>query len=204
MAKLFRLVQLINLLCTRRSTTMKTIVETCGIPERTAYRYLKTLSEANIPVYFDKSIGAYRLDSFAKPLVDDFTREDLLFIAIAIKTMQMSLNPAYRETTNKLIQKIMVRNSHEVAPDLGFLSEVLSKNADQQDISPAVSASLINSAIREKRQLMVHLVSESDQKPWRKVKAPALRFNREWYLVDKDADHETTAALRLIERVKIL
>lgn len=183
---------------------MKTIVDTCGIPERTAYRYLKTLSEANIPVYFDKSVKAYRLDSFTKPLVDDLTREDLLFIAIAIRTMQMSLNPAYRASAERLIQKIMVRNHHEVSPDLGPVSEILSNMPSQSDISPAVSASLINSAIRESRQLIVHLVSESDKKRRRKVKAPALWFNREWYLVDRDGGDEATAALRLIEKIEIL
>lgn len=40
---------------------LQKIVENCEISERTAYRYVKNLIDAGIPIFYDYHRGGYRL-----------------------------------------------------------------------------------------------------------------------------------------------
>ena len=70
MGKLKRVLRLINLLTYRQQVTLDTIKKACDIPERTAYRYLRDISEANFPVFFDRETHSYRLDRHSSVRVE--------------------------------------------------------------------------------------------------------------------------------------
>ena len=66
MKNIKKIVSLYNLIHNRRSITTKTIKQVCNISDRTLYRYLIAFSEANIPIFFDYEIKAYRLNQECK------------------------------------------------------------------------------------------------------------------------------------------
>ncbi|MBK7143327.1 MAG: hypothetical protein IPH75_14730 [bacterium] len=59
----------------RRAVSLKMIRETCGIPRRTAFRYLNAISEANIPIYFDRERGGYCLAALLSRCVQKCKKE---------------------------------------------------------------------------------------------------------------------------------
>ena len=60
MTALEKLFLLVNMLYTRRSVSVGTIMHDCSVSRRTVFRYIRTLSEANVPVYYDKDVRGYR------------------------------------------------------------------------------------------------------------------------------------------------
>lgn len=74
MAKYDRLLFILNLLRSRRNLNAAKIAEECGVTERTIYRDIIAISEANIPIYYDNGYK-YASDNFLPPLnisVDEY------------------------------------------------------------------------------------------------------------------------------------
>lgn len=67
MAKYDRLLFILNLLRTRRNLNAAMIAAECGVTERTIYRDVISISEANVPIYYDRGYK-YASDNFLPPL----------------------------------------------------------------------------------------------------------------------------------------
>jgi len=61
MNKLRKIITLLRLLQENNVVSIRKIVKHCEISERTVYRYIKNLSEAGVPVFYDYHRGGYRL-----------------------------------------------------------------------------------------------------------------------------------------------
>ncbi len=75
LTKYDRLLYILNLLRSRRNLTAGKLAAECGVTERTIYRDIVALSEANIPIYFDNGYK-YASGNFLPPLnfnVDEYT-----------------------------------------------------------------------------------------------------------------------------------
>lgn len=81
MAKYDRLLFILNLLRTRRNLTAALIAKECGVTERSIYRDVLALSEANIPIYYH---NGYKLasDLFLPALNFDFDEYTCLKLAL--------------------------------------------------------------------------------------------------------------------------
>ena len=77
MAKYDRLLYILNLLRSRKNLNARNIAEECGVTERSIYRDILSLSEANVPIYYD---CGYKLasDNFLPPLNFDFDEYQFL------------------------------------------------------------------------------------------------------------------------------
>ena len=53
MAKYDRLLYILNLLRSRKNLNAEMLAAECGVTERTIYRDIIALSDANIPIYYD-------------------------------------------------------------------------------------------------------------------------------------------------------
>ena len=67
MAKYDRLLFILNLLRSRRNLNAVMIAAECGVTERTIYRDVISISEANVPIYYDRGYK-YASDNFLPPL----------------------------------------------------------------------------------------------------------------------------------------
>ena len=204
MSKTFRIIQLINLLNTRRSVTVKTIKEACHIPERTAYRYLNTISEANIPIYFDKNAQAYRLNTDTNLAIDDISFGESVLVLIALKVLTSLVSEHYQRDIDSLIIKLIVRQDSEVEAILGPATDRLTSHLNRIDLSEHVSSTLIHAAVCCGRK--VRLTRSDDPEAVQKVgiSTPSLRFRDAWRLTEKNLVDLSESTIDDIKKVEVL
>lgn len=61
MGKWDRIITIVSLLFNRRSVSLGMIMEECRISRATAFRYLRSISEANFPIVYDSELRGYVL-----------------------------------------------------------------------------------------------------------------------------------------------
>lgn len=83
MTKYDRLLYILNLLRSRRTLNAKNLAEECQVTERSIYRDILSLSEANVPIYYDRG---YKLasESFLPTL--NFTFEEYSVLRLALES----------------------------------------------------------------------------------------------------------------------
>jgi predicted DNA-binding transcriptional regulator YafY len=203
MNKTLRIIQLINLLNTRRSVTVKTIREVCSIPERTAYRYLNTISEANIPVYFDKSIQAYRLNTDVNLAINDLSFGESVLAVVALKALAAVAGDGYRHDIEQLITKVLVRQDSEVEAVLGPATERLTSALEGMDVSGDLSAALIHVAVCCGREVRIVYGDHSGTKQGLDINHPRLIFKGGWRLGEKGEPGSSARNMSGIDKVEI-
>ncbi|MEA3297788.1 MAG: WYL domain-containing protein [candidate division Zixibacteria bacterium] len=111
MSKQDRLFFILNLLRARRNLNAGKLAAECGVTERSIYRDVVALSEANIPIYYD---NGYKLasDNFLPPLNFDF--EEYLCVRLAIESSPLNETGKYRRILQKVRAKIEARLSDTV------------------------------------------------------------------------------------------
>ncbi len=103
MAKYDRLLFLLNLLRARRNLNAARLAEECGVTERSIYRDIIALSEANVPIYYD---NGYKLatDNFLPPLNFDF--EEYTCLKLALESSPLNKTGKYTNVLKSVRAKI--------------------------------------------------------------------------------------------------
>lgn len=103
MAKYDRLLFLLNLLRTRRNLNANMLAKECDVTERTIYRDIVALSEANIPIYYDNGYK-YASGNFLPPL--NFNIDEYITLKTALETSPMSKSGHSRRLIKSIKTKI--------------------------------------------------------------------------------------------------
>jgi predicted DNA-binding transcriptional regulator YafY len=125
MTKYDRLLFILNLLRTHRNLNAAKLAVECGVTERSIYRDVLSLSEANIPIYYDRG---YKLasDSFLPPLNFDFEEYSSLKLALESTPLRKisSHAPALQRVRAKIESTLSkaVKDQRKVAPDTTHIS----------------------------------------------------------------------------------
>ncbi|UCE24266.1 MAG: HTH domain-containing protein [Candidatus Zixiibacteriota bacterium] len=204
MGKLKRVLSLINLLTHRQQVTLDTIKNACGIPERTAYRYLRDISEANFPVYFDRDSRAYRLDRQAVTRIDQFNLEETILILVGLRRLLAGLNDEYKQDAEALVNKLLVRQPMPLEEVVDAYEHQLDSLSDQTNCSYLISSLLISAAIRCDKKVRISVDSDNSDVGDVKIDNPALRFKKHWQLVDADGSTTESADFLRIKKVSII
>ena len=87
------------------------LAEECGVTERSIYRDIISLSEANIPIYYDMG---YKMasDNFLPPL--NLTIEEYQCLCLALESTPLKISSQHREIVKKLCAKIEAGLSERV------------------------------------------------------------------------------------------
>lgn len=103
MSKSDRLLHILNLLRSRRNLNAARLAQECGVTERSIYRDIISLSEANIPVYYDRG---YKLasDNFLPPLNLDF--EEYSALRLALESSPLARRVRYKSLIKRVSSKI--------------------------------------------------------------------------------------------------
>jgi len=103
MTKTGRLLYILSLVRTHKSLNAGKLAELCGVTERTIYRDIATLSEASIPIYYDRG---YRLsaETFLPPL--NLSIEEYLVLKTALTASPLAEDNPNRRTVHQLLQKL--------------------------------------------------------------------------------------------------
>lgn len=111
MSKYDRLLHILNMLRSRRNLNASRLAEECGVTERSIYRDIISLSEANIPIYYDHG---YKLasDNFLPPLNFDF--EEYTCLRLALESTPLSKTGRQAEVLKRIKAKIDAQLSEPV------------------------------------------------------------------------------------------
>jgi predicted DNA-binding transcriptional regulator YafY len=103
MAKYDRLLYILNLLRSRRNLNARMLAEKCGVTERSIYRDIVSLSEANVPIYYD---NGYKLASgnFLPPL--NFSFDEYHCLKLTLESTPLAKTAKYRRLLDQIKTKV--------------------------------------------------------------------------------------------------
>jgi predicted DNA-binding transcriptional regulator YafY len=103
MSKYDRMLYILNLLRSRKNLNAASLAKECGVTERSIYRDIISLSEANVPIYYD---NGYKLttDNFLPPL--NFTFEEYTALRLALESTPLNLTGKYGEILKQIRAKV--------------------------------------------------------------------------------------------------
>jgi len=183
MSKYDRLLFVLNLLRGRPGLSADQLARECEISERTIYRYITSLSSANIPIYFDKG---YRLlsDAFLPPL--NFTLDEYLIIKMALSSSVFMKESPLRKQAKNVLAKIEANLSTAVKKDLDKHEDVtcIDIKSTSSFSKSSVWFKLIEQSILNLKSIKLVYESLKSGDNTREVDPYSLVFRRHaWYLV---------------------
>ena len=188
MSKLNKLIQILNLLYHRRTVTIEKIREFCRVSERTAYRYIRAISEANVPVYYDSDQSGYRLN---KSRVIDFGGWIPSEVALTIAALQYlgnNLDDNYRKDIDLLLNRIVTQQSLPFERFWESWKESLERS-NPESLQKLLTSTLINFAVNQNREVSLKMNGGETDVDQLSIKKPVLQFSGNWVL--SDAQHQT-------------
>lgn len=124
MSKYDRLLYILNLLRTRKNMNAEQLSHECEVTERTIYRDIVSLSEANIPIYYDNGYK-YASGNFLPPL--NFNIDEFLTLKKILESSPLSRDGQSR----KLIKSIKTKIEAGLSP---FVKEQKRYAAETTDV----------------------------------------------------------------------
>ena len=135
MSKYDRMLFILNILRSRRNLTAGNLASECGVTERSIYRDIISLSEANIPIYFDHG---YKLASnnFLPPLNFDYDEYNCL--KMALDSTPLGNTEKYQQVIRKIRAKVdaglsdVVKKRHKFSPQTTHIEIALTEAPENQ------------------------------------------------------------------------
>ena len=119
MAKYDRLLFILNLLRTRKNLNAAMIAAECDVTERTIYRDVISISEANVPIYYDRGYK-YASDNFLPPL--NFNIDEYLTLISILESSPLYKSGLDRKKIKSIKAKIEACLSQVVKKEKSFTS----------------------------------------------------------------------------------
>jgi predicted DNA-binding transcriptional regulator YafY len=115
MKKSGRLIYIINLIRNNRTLNAEKLAERCGVTRRTIYRDIIELSEANIPVYYDRG---YKMatNTFMPPL--NFDVDEFIAVKLALDSHVLNENSPYETSLKRAKAKIVTALNGSIPTEL--------------------------------------------------------------------------------------
>lgn len=195
---------LLNLLYHRPYLTLATIERECEISQRSAYRYINSLSAARFPVFFDATVKGYRLMERGN-LVSHLSTDETTMIFIGLLLLERLLAPGQlgpvRRARTKLESKLSLRAQELIAANQNLL-------ADQEApgvVRDIILMSLVSFAAGSGRSLRLEYTEDSAVESVAHVDKPKLVFNGEWMIGARGANSQSISVpLRLVSDLQIV
>lgn len=183
MNKYDRMLHILNLLRSRRNLNAQRIADECGVTERSIYRDMISLSEMNIPVYYD---NGYKLasDNFLPAL--NFTLDEYNLLKLALGSSPLVRTPKYHDAFKSVHAKIetclsdQVRREKKLKPPTTHIDIPVSDGRKEGE----KFYSQIETAITASHRIIVHYQSLQTGPTVRKVDPYFIIFRgRAFYFV---------------------
>jgi predicted DNA-binding transcriptional regulator YafY len=200
MSKYDRLLHILNLRRARKNLRVSDLAKECEVSERTIYRDIISISQANVPIYFESGYKVLT-DAFLPPL--NLSLEEYLCLKVGLSSSLVKQSP-WKESSKRVLAKIDAS-----------LSNSLREQVKSIDIQPKIEAKttfdfskltlfckLLEQAISEKVTLRIIYDSLQSEMGEREVDPYALIFRRHaWYLVGFRHKREEIRVFR-VNRIK--
>jgi predicted DNA-binding transcriptional regulator YafY len=204
MGKTTRILQLVNLLISRECVTLDNIRTICNIPNRTVYRYLNWISEADIPVYYDKETQAYRLSRSRKISLDEISTHEGVLLVTSLKAMSAHVNEEYRGDLERLMTKVLVRQQLPLDGDFTqALGNSVAKGRDP-DYTVTLATAMVTAAVATGRPIRLSMTKKDGQSWSEEIAEPRLTFSGEWGVSENRETGEQATQLSSVSKVTLL
>jgi predicted DNA-binding transcriptional regulator YafY len=182
MSKSDRLLLILNLLRTRRNLSASDLANECEVSERTMYRDIQALSEAGVPIYFDRG---YKLltDTFLPPL--NFTINELLSLYIGLSSDPVQSLDSLRKSAKHALAKLeslmpeKIRVDYEKAKE-GITVEIKGRSFPQ---GVALTFEVLKQAMQSEKKTKLHYASGHSSEVVELVPKALLYKRGNWHLV---------------------
>ena len=134
MAKYDRLLFILNLLRSRRNLNAAQIAGECEVTERTIYRDIISLSEAHIPIYYDRGYK-YASDNFLPTL--NFNLDEYLTLKTILESSPLNKNSLGRSRVKGIKSKIDACLTPAVAEMKKYNSPSLTMDIKSTTLEPS-------------------------------------------------------------------
>lgn len=182
-------------------------MSSCGIPERTAYRYLSAISSANIPVYYDREHGGYTLARSVDIRLDDLSLQEIVLLVTSLRLVQQRVNAEYCTELDSLISRVISRQQYSLgvfAADTPTGESLARDGSDLPDLSEELSFALVQAAIAEGRKLTIQLQRSTGKGHVEvTIDEPQLLFDGSWRVSSHDKEKISAACLDQVAKIKI-
>lgn len=142
------LINLMMLLHTRISLSIADIAGKFDISERTAFRHIERLSQAGLPVYYDRQLKGYRLLRSMLVRLSDLTLNEAVLLLSGLKLLSESTNDNYRAAVNSLISKIISSQDIDFEEIWASVAAQGIENGGRNDLSAILTNVILQMAIR--------------------------------------------------------
>lgn len=182
---------------------MKTISRTIGTTDRTAYRYLNELSEANIPLYHDRRAGGYRLTRTLDVALPVFSDNEMIVLTTVLMLSRRHLNSDYRSTLDAVVSKLSIRQRLPLERIVESHRETTSDEVVQPDYSAEITTAIFGFAVAENREMKVVTSDPKETQRTLSVRNPNMVFRQSWHLTGNGTSGHEDIDFRSIRGVTI-
>lgn len=179
-------------------------MQVCSIRKRTAYRYIGFISEAGIPIHFDREVGGYCLMSRKSSLTDDLTLGESLLLVTCLQVSLYHVNADYGQDVKRLIDKIVARSPFPLENTVASLNEHLLPQVRAVDHSATITSALVQAAVHLDRSLVLTIRENELEPATVRVDDPGLLFDKDWKVHQRLRSPSNFEALTQVTRVTVL
>lgn len=206
--KTAHLLRIIYLLSTRQGVSRRLLSEECGVCDRTVYRYIQTLAESGVPIYYDQHGQCYRFTEkiFLKPLTFSVAEATAMLQCLqAFGRAANPLAPYLRQAQEKILGSLPLpqqRQVDELCPTVD-----IAVAPRQQGVGGDVFGCVQGAISKRKRLFITYYTKSRDTMSDRKVDPYVISFRgAAWYLVAFCHQRQQVKMFRLdrIRRLAVL
>ena len=197
MKKIDKILLLLGMLKTDSVIDIKTIKERLQITERTAYRYINTLTDAEIPVHYDPDLRGYCLFAPIKMNIDSLNMGEIFLIMIGLELLSKRVGEHYKAMINKLKEKISIQRPHLIDELIDKLQESDILDSANEDLSRFVIDRFIQYASLNKESLRLVVQDNGTGTRDAVIKKPNLRFRNGWEIYESMVKSESEISIPL-------
>jgi predicted DNA-binding transcriptional regulator YafY len=200
-AKSDRLLLILNLLRSRRNLKASDLAKECEVSERTIFRDIQALSEARVPIYFDRG---YKLltDAFLPPL--NFTLDELLTVYLGLSSDSIQSINCLRKSAKQVLAKLESLMPEKIKVDYEKAKEHITvqpekKLSHQQSV--ALIFELFKQATWSEKKIKLRYVSARSPETIELIPKTLLYKKGVWYLVGQKQKKKKYLRLDMIKKI---
>ncbi len=176
-------------------------METCGLPERSAYRYINRLSEANVPIHYDREARLYRLAGGSAFRPDLFESQEAFLLLLAIRVLRAVAGHGYRGILSEIERKLICCAEQPLEKVLPIVESRLKRLDLDADLSEFLTATLVSAAVELHCCLEVER-HDAESGGRMKFENPSLIFDKDWKVQEGGNERSEAPRLRDISLVR--
>jgi len=181
MSQLSRFAQAISLLMGGKVASLSTIMRSCDIAERTAYRYLSVMRDAKLPVYYDANMRGYRFYRLDSKADIGFELNSCAYIVFALSTLKRNISLPLQAEVDRIVEQVVSRASDKV------ILSVESEGAEA-DASSSLISTLLQTGVVSRRTMTLNVKAQDDSVFEYKAVRGRLEYDTDWLLVSSEGE----------------